>query len=67
MCISICGGVLLWNGLEENMKLAINADRFEKIYKKYIFSRYTREGESANCSVFDFIYSTECKLKSIVL
>lgn len=38
-----CGA---WNGLEENLKLAINVDQFKKMYKKYIFSRYTCQSVS---------------------
>lgn len=62
-------GEVLWNGLEENKKLAINVEQLKKInkkktYKYFVFSRYTRGGECANCRVFDLSYFTECKLKS---
>lgn len=36
MPISICG-VVLYNGLIENMKLAMHLDQFKKMYEKYIF------------------------------
>lgn len=36
MCISTCG-VVLWNGLVENVKRAINVEQFKNMYKIYIF------------------------------
>ena len=42
MCISICG-VILWNGLEENIKQSVNVVQFKNMYKKYIFTRYRSE------------------------
>lgn len=42
MCIWYCG-VVLQNGMEENIKQSKNITQFKKMYKNYIFRRYRNE------------------------